>query len=99
MLVGLRSLRQEESALEQEALEQVRQLSAIVSRELLAQIELAKTISLWRELDDPLDLDAYREMAQRLVHLRSNWLTIRLTDATGKILLDVPGLGAGESVQ
>jgi signal transduction histidine kinase/ActR/RegA family two-component response regulator len=99
VLVGMRSLRQEQSAIEQEALEEVRELSAVVSRELLAQIELAKTISLWRELDDPLDLQAYREMAQRLVQQRPGWLTIRLTDPAGKILLDVPSPPAGEPVQ
>jgi len=98
-LIGMRSLRQEQAAVEEEALEQVRQLSAAISRELLAQIEIVRTIALWRELDEPFDSIAYREMAQRVVEQRSNWLTIRLTDPMGNIVMDVPGPRPGDPVQ
>src|SRR5262245_59303549 len=54
-LLGIRSLDQERAAIERGALDGVRRLSTAITRDLIAQTDLVRIITRWRELDPPLD--------------------------------------------
>jgi signal transduction histidine kinase/CheY-like chemotaxis protein len=90
--LGVVSLRQQQQAMEREALDSVQRISDLVDRELAAQADVLLALAQSPLLDDERAVDerAFFELAERIRRVQPLWNTVVLSDAAGERLVDVP---------
>ncbi len=88
--LGVAALRQEQAAIEADALERVRSLSAAIAQDLTAQVDVLRVLTQSRDFDEPITQDEFSEMAERIKRELPTWRAIRLTDPTVKVVADAP---------
>ena len=99
-LLGGAWLREEQSAMEASAVAMADRLSALVDRELSAQMDALKVVAASPLLDGlaagrELDAAAFFEYAERVQSALPLWTTIVLSDREGNRLVDAPFLVGG----
>src|SRR5260221_3035704 len=93
--LGAAALRQQQRAMEREALDQITRISALVSRELTAQLEILQAFAGSPLFDGVPDEAAFTDWSQRLLREHALWRTVSLSDRDGNRLFDVPELIGG----
>src|SRR5215204_6072220 len=93
--LGIASLRHQQQAIEDEALDHVQRISMLLERELSAQIDILRTLANSALLDGPADEAAFAELARRVRRDQSLWIALVLSDPEGNRLIDVPEPIAG----
>lgn len=93
--LGVAWLRQQQTVMERNALQQAHRLSTLIDHELNAQIDILRTVAQSPLLDDPPDRAAFFDYAQRVQGELPLWTTIVLSDTEGNRLVDAPLLVGG----
>jgi signal transduction histidine kinase/ActR/RegA family two-component response regulator len=88
--MGVASLRQQQVGLERAAVDRVDRISALIDRELQAQVELLRALAQSPVLDGDTEDVAFAELARRLQRELPLWRSLSLSDREGKRLVDVP---------
>ncbi|MBP2313585.1 sensor histidine kinase [Azospirillum soli] len=94
-VLGVAWLRQQQSAMERNAVQQVHRLSALIEHELNAQIDILRTLAQSPLLDGVPDEATFFDYAERVQGELPLWTTIVLSDTEGNRLVDSPKLVAG----
>ena len=90
-VLGAAWLHQRQEAMQDAAFEQVDRLSALLDRELAAQVEVLRALAQSPMLDGQLNEAAFAALAERIRHQRPLWRRLSLSDLRGNRLIDVPG--------
>jgi signal transduction histidine kinase/ActR/RegA family two-component response regulator len=88
--LGVAALRQEQAAIEIEAMERVRSLAAAIGRDLTAQLDVLRVVAQSRDFDHAVSQDEFMETARRLKQEMPAWRALRLTDPDAKVAADAP---------
>ncbi len=88
--LGIVSLRHQQEAIQDEALDHVERISILLERELSNQIDVLRTLASSPLLDGPVDEAAFAEVARRVRHDQPLWGTVSLSGPDGTRLVDVP---------
>jgi len=83
--LGIASLRHQQQAIEDEALDHVQRISMLLERELSAQIDILRTLTNSALLDGPVDEAAFAELARRVRRDQSLWTALVLSDPEGTV--------------
>jgi signal transduction histidine kinase/ActR/RegA family two-component response regulator len=84
------SLRDQQKAIEREALEHVERISILLERELATHVEILRTLAHSPLFDRPVDEAAFAELARRVRRDQPLWAAVVLSDPDGNRLVDVP---------
>jgi len=88
--LGVYTLRQEQVAIERDALERVRSLSAAIAQDLTAQIDVLRVVAQSRDFDHAITEQEFVEIANRLRLEMPHWRAIRLTGPDAEVAADAP---------
>src|SRR6266700_3083627 len=89
-VLGVVALRQQRRAMEREALDQVTRISALVGRELTAQLDVLQAFAQSPLIEGVRGEVAFTEGTERLLRQHPLWRTVSLSDRYGNRLFDVP---------
>ena len=81
------SLKSQRAILEQNALEETRDVSALVDAQLSRQLDLVSFLALLPSLDNPSGLDSFAEILRRAQAVQPSWLSAFVADPDGNILV------------
>ena len=95
--MGASALRQQQDAMQREALERVNLVSTVLERELTAQIDLVRAIAAAKSLDQPADLDRFAVFANRVRRTQPLWFSVVLSNPAGDRLRVVTDLPIGQT--
>ena len=98
-LLGQHFLREQQHSLDNWVQERALQTAGQLSRELQTQIQLLTILSESPRLDPPLQIAAFRELAERLRLRVPLWELIRVSSPDGMILLSVPQRDGGDQAR
>jgi signal transduction histidine kinase/CheY-like chemotaxis protein len=96
--LGFAWLRSEQDALEADARNRVNHLSALVAHDLAAHSAVIRSLTQVLVLDGPVDEAGFSEVALRFLREQPQWIAVRLSEPSGGIIIDVPGMQQGNVV-
>jgi signal transduction histidine kinase/CheY-like chemotaxis protein len=88
--LGVAALRQEQAAIEQDAVERVRLMAGAIARDLTAQLDVLRILAQSRDFDHAVTAEEFSEMARRIQQVMPAWRALRLTEPDAKIVADAP---------
>jgi len=88
--LGAAWLRVEQKTLETEAWSRVNEVSTLIDRELASTSALVRVLAQTPFLDSPINAAGFRELAARFRREQPLWLAIRVGDAQGRVMVEVP---------
>jgi signal transduction histidine kinase/CheY-like chemotaxis protein len=88
--LGVAALRQEQAAIERDAVARVRLLAGAIARDLTAQLDVLRILAQSQDFDHPVSQQQFSEMARRIQQVMPTWRALRLTDPAAMVVADAP---------